>query len=72
MTFREETLKRIGIFPGSVLLELEFEFEKKFDGYTGYVISYNVEENERVRSILMVPDNGGGGSADALLSVSMV
>jgi len=57
MTFREKTLRHIGVFPKSVPLELDFEFEKKFIGYTGYVISYNLEENERVKSILLVPDN---------------
>ena len=56
MTFRERTLSHIGTFPTPVPLEWEIESEKKFDGYTGHIISYNLEENERVRSILLTPD----------------
>jgi len=50
-------LDHIGIFPGKVPPGLKFEREQKFDGYTGYVISYDLEQNERTRSILLVPDN---------------
>jgi len=57
MTFRERTLKHLGIFPQSVPLKISFEKEQKFDGYTGHIISYNLEHNERVRSILLIPDS---------------
>ena len=56
MTFRERTISHIGAFPSPVPLEWKIESEKKFDGYTGQVISYNIEENERVRSILLTPE----------------
>jgi len=64
MTFRERTLTHLGIFPQSVPLDLLIERDQEFDGYTGWVISYNLEQNERTRSILLVPDGVSTDGAD--------
>jgi len=56
MDFRERTLAHIGAFPESVPLDLKFEKEQKFKGYTGHIVSYNLEENERVRSVILTPE----------------
>ena len=56
MTFRESTLNCLGTFPQSVPLDIKIESDKEFDGYTGWIISYNLEHNERTRSILLVPE----------------
>ncbi|MCL2820946.1 MAG: dienelactone hydrolase family protein [Oscillospiraceae bacterium] len=69
MTFRERTLSHIGIFPEVVPLEINIESEKVFDGYTGYVISYNLEKNERVRSVLLVPAGSTVMKYPAILAI---
>jgi len=71
MTFRERTLECLGIFPETVPLDLKFEREQQFEGYTGHVISYNLEQNECVRSILLVPDNVSAetGKSPAILAI---
>jgi len=57
MTFRERAIKSLGIFPQKVPPEMKIEREQKFSDCTGYVISYNLEENERTRSILLKPES---------------
>ena len=68
MTFRERTLKHIGIFPETVSLYVKIDREQKFNGYTGFVISYNLEKNERTRSIFLLPDSFSG-KIPAILAV---
>jgi len=64
MTFRERTLKCLGIFPEKVPLDLVVERDQKFSDCTGYVISYSLEKNERTRSILLVPDGVSIGECE--------
>jgi len=64
MTFRERTLDCLGTFPDKAPLDIHVERDRGFDGYTGYVISYNLEQNERARSILLVPNGVSAGGSE--------
>jgi len=56
----------LGTFPEAAPLDLEFGRDQQFEGYTGHEVSYNLEQNERVRSILLVPDGVSTGEAELL------
>jgi len=60
MTFHDRALSSIGVFPKKVLPDLRFEKEKDFGEYIGYLVSYNLEEDERVASIILKPKNDTG------------
>lgn len=57
-TFRE---KNIGSGPETITdPAMTFDAEEKFDGYTFYTVSYNVDKDERIKAYLLVPDHLDG------------
>ena len=56
MSFRKRVLTHIGTFPQSVPANISFDHEQRFKDYTGHIISYDLEENERVRAVLLTPE----------------
>jgi len=57
MTFREKVIRQIGFIQKKTAPNVKYESEKHFGGYTGHVISYDVEPGEPVRAVLLLPDH---------------
>ena len=53
----ENILKSLGTFPKKVELELNIIEEIDCGDYNRRLIEYNVEENQKVKSYLLIPKN---------------